>query len=102
MTKAGRALLDAAREMTAIARGEAEPRHVFVPTGIDVKSIRRKLGFSQQRFAAEFGFTLNQIRDWEQGRTAPVRSDRAYLLLIDTGPDQVMRMLADARVQAAE
>jgi DNA-binding transcriptional regulator YiaG len=25
--------------------------------------------FSQDDFAQEFGFTINQIRDWEQGRT---------------------------------
>ena len=34
---------------------------------ISVREIRKKLGLSQDDFAAEFGFTINQIRDWETG-----------------------------------
>jgi putative transcriptional regulator len=93
MTKAGNRLLDAAREMAAIAKGELEPFSMHIPAEIDVRAIRRKLELSQDGFATIFGFTINQIRDWEQGRTRPIQSDRAYLLLIDRHPKQVLDLL---------
>lgn len=97
MSKAGSRLLDAAREMNAIARGEAVPARMHVPPEFDVKAIRRAVGLTQDSFANEFGFSIAQIRDWEQGRTRPVRSDRAYLMLIASHPAAVRQMLAQAR-----
>ena len=41
------------------------------PAEIDVRGIRKRLELSQEDFAKEFGFTIHQIRDWEQA--APVR-----------------------------
>lgn len=97
MSKAGSRLLDAAREMNVIARGEAAPARMHVPPEFDVKAIRRALGLTQDAFANEFGFSITQIRDWEQGRTRPVRSDRAYLMLIASRPDTVRQILAEFR-----
>lgn len=97
MTKAGKRLLDAAREMSAIAKGEIAPYRIHIPAEIDVKAIRRKMDLSQDAFATEFCFTINQIRDWEQSRTRPLKSDRAYLMLIDRHTDDVRRMLGEMR-----
>ena len=97
MSKAGSRLLDAAREMQAIARGQAEPIRMHIPPEIDVKAIRRVAGLTQDAFANEFGFSITQIRDWEQGRTRPVQSDRAYLMLIERHPEAIRRMLAEQR-----
>jgi len=55
-------------EALEIARGRAKPTKLYVPAEIKVRDIRKKLNLSQDDFAAEFGFTINQIRDWEQGR----------------------------------
>jgi DNA-binding transcriptional regulator YiaG len=52
-------------EALAIARGQAKPAKLHIPVQIDVKAIRTKLGLSQDDFAAQFGFTVNQIKDWE-------------------------------------
>jgi putative transcriptional regulator len=101
MSKAGKRLLKAADEMLAIAHGEAKPAHVHVPPDVDVKAIRRKLDLSQEAFAAEFSFTLTQIRDWEQGRSRPLGNARAYLLLINRRPDVVRKMLAEMRAEVA-
>ncbi|WP_347337237.1 helix-turn-helix domain-containing protein [Bradyrhizobium centrolobii] len=60
---------------------------------MDVRDIRKKLSLSQDDFAAEFGFTINQIRDWEQGRTRPLGGLRAYLMLIKTDPKTVLEIL---------
>jgi putative transcriptional regulator len=80
-------------EALAIARGEAQPAQLYIPTEIDVKAIRAKLSVSQVDFAALFGFTANQIKDWEQGRSRPLGGVRAYLMIIERDPSLVLRLL---------
>ncbi len=96
MSKVGSRLISAAKEARLIARGEKEPISKFIPADIDVKSIRSNTGMSQEDFAATFGFTVNQIRDWEQQRSRPIGGLRAYLLLIQSCPEQLAEMLANA------
>lgn len=102
MTKAGSRLLNSARQAAAIARGEAEPARLYVPAEIDVKAIRARVGGSQDDFASEFGFTLNQIKDWEQNRSRPLGGVRAYLLLIERQPDLVRKLLVELRATMRE
>jgi putative transcriptional regulator len=83
-------------EVLAVARGEAKPARLHIPTEIDVKSIRAKRGLSQNDFAAQFGFTVNQIKDWEQGRSRPLGGVRAYLMIIDRDGDGVLALLRAA------
>jgi putative transcriptional regulator len=80
----------------AIARGKADPTtyRVHVPDQIDVRAIRRKLGMSQRQFAASFGFELDTVQNWEQGRRRPEGAARAFLKVIDREPDAVRRALA--------
>ena len=80
-------------EVLAIARGEAKPAKLYIPAEIDVKAVRAKLHLSQDDFAALFGFTVNQIRDWEQGRSRPLGGVRAYLMIIDRDPKGVLTLL---------
>jgi putative transcriptional regulator len=56
---------------------------------------------SQDDFAAEFGFTINQIRDWEQRRTRPLGALRAYLMIIKRNPQAVIDLLRSSRVVAS-
>jgi putative transcriptional regulator len=95
MTKSGRRLIDAAKEAVAIARGEKKPARLHIPPEIDVRSIRLKLELSQDDFAAEFGFTTNQIKDWEQGRSRPLGGVRAYLMIIQRDPKTVSKILRE-------
>ncbi|MFG1184333.1 NadS family protein [Xanthobacter aminoxidans] len=88
------------REAVAIARGEATPAKLYVPAEIDVRGIRSKLGISQEDFSAAFGFTVHQIRQWEQGRARPTGAARAYLMIIDENPDAVREMLRAATTKA--
>jgi DNA-binding transcriptional regulator YiaG len=81
----------------------ATPAKLHIPPDIDVRYIRNKLRLSQDDFAAAFGFTLNQITAWEQGRSRPLGGVRAYLMLIDREPGTVfgmLRSLRDARKAA--
>lgn len=80
------------------ARGEADPTkyRVHVPASVDVAAIRTKLGFTQEAFAARFGFSKGAVRDWEQGRKVPEASARILLKVIDRRPDVVLEVLDDA------
>lgn len=90
-------------EALAVARGEKKPAKLYVPPELDVRGIRQKLSMTQDDFAAVFGFSVTQIRDWEQCRTRPIGGVRAYLMLIDRNPKAVIKLLhaASAEAQAA-
>ena len=59
-----------------------------------VTADRKRLGLSQARFAARFGFALDAVRNWEQGRRQPDVAARAFLMVIDREPDAVTRALS--------
>lgn len=82
-------------EALEVARGNAKPAKLFVPPEMDVRAIRHKLDLSQEDFAAAFCFTINQIRDWEQGRSRPLGSMRAYLMIIQRDPKMVLEALRE-------
>lgn len=86
-------IMEGLTEALEVARGHAKPSKLYVPAEINVRAIRRKLKLSQDGFATKFGFTINQIRDWEQGRTNPHGSSRAYLMVIQHNPKAVLDVL---------
>jgi putative transcriptional regulator len=87
-------ILTGARQALAYARGElTEGFVVHVPEEFDVKALRRKLGMSQSRFAASFGFGLDAVPSWEQGRRRPEGAARVLLKVIEHDQDAVRRTL---------
>lgn len=82
-------------EAIAYTRGQAEAARygVHIPRAVDVKAIRVKLGMTQEEFAGSFGFSVNTLRHWEQGRRVPEGATRAYLLVIDRDPQAVQQAL---------
>ncbi len=77
--------------------GEAAADYVVhIPATVDVKAIRKKLDMSQQEFAGRFGFSVNTLRHWEQGKRTPEGSARAYLLVIQRAPNEVQAALRAA------
>lgn len=79
----------------AYARGDksrGKARVVEVPT-IDVAAMRKKLGLSQDRFAAAFGVSPSTVRNWEQGRRHPEGPAKVLLRVIDKEPEAVLRAL---------
>lgn len=71
--------------------GRAHPMQI--PGEIDVRAIRARLGLTQRQFAGRFGFSVNTLRHWEQGRRIPEAPARAYLLVIDRQPRAVEKAL---------
>ncbi|MEP7012330.1 MAG: helix-turn-helix domain-containing protein [Acidobacteriota bacterium] len=97
-TKLGESIRRGLEEAIAYAEGTADARGygVHIPESIDVKAIRTKIGMTQEEFAARFGFSINTLRHWEQGRRVPEGPTRAYLLVIDRDPRAVQKALRAA------
>jgi putative transcriptional regulator len=99
MSKANEeSILRGARQALAFVKGEADVRkyRVHIPHEIDVRRIRTKLGMTQTEFAREFGFSVDTLRHWEQGRRMPDGAARSYLLVIDRAPKAVQKALRAA------
>jgi putative transcriptional regulator len=64
---------------------------------VDVRSVRRKRGLTQQAFADTYGFTVGAVRDWEQGRKCPDRAAQVLLAVIQTAPEVVADAVAQVR-----
>ena len=98
MEKFGKRLIKSAKTARKIARGEARPGtyRVHIPAEIDVAVVRKNLNLSQPDFAARYGFTVDAIRSYEQGRTNPTGPVRAYLKVIEKNPKAVEKALEDA------
>jgi len=94
MSKSGERILRGAREALAYAKGAREGFVAHVPEEVDVAAIRKRLGLSQGEFAARFGFKLDAVQNWEQGRRRPEGPARALLRVIEREPAAVLRALA--------
>jgi putative transcriptional regulator len=90
MSNAGSRILRSVERARAYARGEATEGFVaHVPSDVDVKAIRTKLGLSQDSFGLRFGFSPAAVRDWEQHRRQPEQAARVLLMVIDRNVDAV-------------
>jgi putative transcriptional regulator len=84
----------AAKEARAIARGGVTSGFVVhVPDDVDVKALRKQLGYSQSQFSRRFGFAIDAVQDWEQHRRTPDRTARILLTVIAREPEAVSRAL---------
>lgn len=86
------------KDAIAHAEGAADLRayRVHIPEVVDVRSIRNRMGLSQDAFAARFGFSSGAVRDWEQRRRQPEASARVLLKVIEHEPEAVEKALAMA------
>lgn len=98
MSKVADSIRRGLKEAIDYAEGKADARRyrVRVPAGVDVKAIRAKLGMTQEEFAGRFGFSINTLRHWEQGKRVPEGPTRAYLIVIDRAPKAVQKALTAA------
>lgn len=55
--------------------------------------LRRRLGMTQEQFAARFGVSVATLRHWERGDRIPRGAALVLLNLIDREPQAVMRAL---------
>lgn len=64
---------------------------------IDVKKIRKKLGFSQEVFSAVFGISKRTLQEWEQGKRHPTGAAETLMVVISHEPKAVQRALFSSR-----
>lgn len=95
MSKAGASMIRGLKQALAFVEGTAKKGTfvVHIPPEIDVRAIRGRLGLTQKEFATRFGFSVNTVRHWEQGRRVPEGPTRAYLMVIDREPRAVQKAL---------
>lgn len=98
MSKVATSIKRGLEQALAYARGEADKTRyrVHVPQTIDVRAIRTRLRMTQEEFAARFGFSVNTLRHWEQGKRQPEGSARAYLTVISRAPKSVRKALEES------
>jgi transcriptional regulator with XRE-family HTH domain len=67
-----------------------------------MRGLRKRLRFSQKRFADTFGLSINAVRHWESGRREPEAAARELLLVIAHDSPVVMRALAQSQPSKAK
>jgi putative transcriptional regulator len=93
----GQRIVESLKEANAWARGEDVPgMRVHIPEAYDTRKIRKRMKLSQAQFAKRFGFSLDSIQNWEQGRRVPDGAARTLLLVISQEPKAVERALRAA------
>jgi len=70
-------------------------RAITLPAA-DVKRIRERFGLSQAEFAIRFGFEIDTVQNWEQGRNRPDQASQLLLKIIETYPEDVEAVLTKA------
>ena len=83
-------LVESVKEAGAILRGEIKPSRQFVFEPIDVLSIRKEYGLSQDKFAKLLGISVATLRNWEQGRRKPEGPARVLLKVAAKHPQAVL------------
>lgn len=58
-----------------------------------VKTMRRALRLTQEEFATRYHIPLGTLRDWEQGRSEPDQTAKAYLKVIAANPEAIYQAL---------
>ena len=96
MSTVGRDVLAGLKEYGAYKQGERTGARLYtfpaIPDEVDVKSIRGKLGMTQEQFTS-FGFSLSAIRHWEAHRRRPEGPARVLLMVIARNPSVVLETL---------
>ncbi len=67
------------------------------PTAAQVRALRARLGLSQTQFGRRFGFTVDTVQQYEQGRRVPSGPASTLLRVIEAEPDAVVRALGRPR-----
>jgi putative transcriptional regulator len=80
----------------AKAKGANMPAGIklYNPQSVDVPALRDRLGFTQEQFAARFGFSVATLRHWERGDRSPSGASLVLLNVIDRNPRAVMQALS--------
>lgn len=68
-----------------------------VIAGTDVRSLRKRLGMTQEQFATAFDLSLRTVQGWEQRHWVPDGAGRVLMSLIAYDPEAVMALVRQMR-----
>jgi len=83
-------LIASVKEGGEILRDKRKPSREFIFEPIDVQSIRKKYGLSQDKFAQLLGISVGTLRNWEQGRRKPEGPARVLLRVAERHPNAIL------------
>jgi DNA-binding transcriptional regulator YiaG len=63
---------------------------------VDVQRLRRRLGYSQEQFALQYGLDVDAVRNWESHRRTPDPAAQNFLRVIERMPEQASAALEEA------
>ena len=86
-------LLKSVKEARDIADGTRKPSRHFTVTPLNIKTLRRKLRYSQAQFAVIIGIPVATLRNWEQGRTYPEGPARVLMTALTNNPRGVIKAI---------
>ncbi len=67
---------------------------IYKPAAIDVQALRKRIGLTQEEFAAKFAVSLGTLRHWERGDRTPHGPALVLLRVIEKEQRAVLRALA--------
>lgn len=94
MSKAFKSIKRGLREAIAHQTGKGRGAKTYIPSEIDVQALRKRIGFTQEEFAAKFGISLGTLRHWERGDRKPHGSALVLLRVIEKNDRAVLRALS--------
>ncbi len=94
MAKAFESIKQGLTEAIDHAKGNKDGVKLYQPKNVDVSGLRGRLGFTQEQFAARFGFSVATLRHWERGDRSPNGAALVLLNVIDRDPRAVMQALS--------
>lgn len=102
LSEAEKTRLDSMTDAEITAAAESDPDNppltddelLAIRTVHLIKKIRADRGLSQREFSIRYGIPVGNVRDWEQGRSVPDTTARAYLSVIANAPEAVEKALA--------
>jgi putative transcriptional regulator len=86
-------LLDSVQDMDGIIKGQKMVSLSFQYPDPEVKSIRERLGVSEEKFSVILGVSKRSIGNWEQSRRHPTAAARSLLRIVAADPVHAMRAL---------
>ena len=81
------------RKWTKLSRGKKRLPGLTKFPEPEAKSIREKIGLSQNQFAILIGVSKRTLENWEQGRRHPTGPAKALLRILDVDPEHAVRAL---------
>lgn len=94
MGKAFDSIARGLNEAIAHGKGRKVAVKVYKPEAVDVSALRRRMGMTQEQFAARFGFSVATLRHWERGDRSPQGAALVLLNVIKRAPEAVTAALS--------